>query len=177
MQYVLLNKPKGFITTTDDPFARKTVMNLVGPACSERIYPVGRLDMATTGLLLFTNDGPLAKKLTHPKHRVKKVYHVILDKALKKDDLEKIIQGFDLDDGFIQVDKIGYDVRADNQREIGIELHSGRNRIVRRLFEALGYKVYKLDRTMFAGLTKKDVPRGRWRHLTFQEVNMLKRMG
>ena len=176
-QYVLLNKPKGYITTTDDPFARRTVIELVSQACSERIYPVGRLDRNTTGVLLFTNDGGMAKKLTHPKHRVKKVYHVVLDKALTKSDMTKVVDGFEIDDGFIKVDKISYDQIANDKREIGIEIHSGRNRIVRRIFEVLGYKVTKLDRTMFAGLTKKNVPRGRWRMLEEFEINMLKMLG
>ncbi len=176
-QYVLLNKPKGYITTTDDPFARRTVIQLVSQACKERIYPVGRLDRNTTGVLLFTNDGAMAKKLTHPKHRVKKVYHVVLDKALTKNDMAKVVEGFEIDDGFIKVDRISYDQLANDKRELGIEIHSGRNRIVRRIFEALGYKVTKLDRTMFAGLTKKNIPRGRWRFLEEYEINTLKIMG
>jgi 23S rRNA pseudouridine2605 synthase len=174
LKYLLLNKPKGFITTTDDPQARKTVMHLVNTACRERIYPVGRLDKNTTGVLLFTNDGAMAKKLTHPKHNVKKVYHVMLDRILTKEDMNKIKEGIKLEDGMIQVDKIAYDSLAHDKREIGMELHSGRNRIVRRVFESLGYKVIKLDRTMFAGLTKKNVPRGRWRFLDEREVNQLK---
>jgi 23S rRNA pseudouridine2605 synthase len=173
-RYVLLNKPKGYITTMDDPFSRKTVMELVGNACKERIYPVGRLDRNTTGLLLLTNDGDLAKKLTHPKHGVRKIYHVILDKKLTKEDMQKIEQGIELEDGFIRVDKIGYDKISNKKNEVGIELHSGKNRIVRRIFESLGYKVVGLDRTMFASLTKKNIPRGRWRHLDDREVGMLK---
>ena len=172
--YVLLNKPKGFITTTDDPFERKTVMNLVQKACKERIYPVGRLDKNTTGLLLFTNDGELAKRLTHPRHNIEKIYHVVLDKNLKKIDFEKIIRGFELEDGFIKADKLAYVNGGEHKNEIGIEMHSGRNRIVRRIFEALDYKVVKLDRVSFAGLTKKDIPRGKWRYLTPKEVNYLK---
>jgi len=173
-RYVLLNKPKGYITTTDDPFERKTVMALVSDACKERIYPVGRLDRNTTGLLLLTNDGDLAKKLTHPKHNVKKIYHVELDKALTKADMLKIAGGIELDDGMALIDEIAYTGESGNKKEIGVELHSGRNRIVRRIFEALEYQVVKLDRVMFAGLTKKDLPRGHWRMLTEQEVNYLK---
>lgn len=176
LQYVLLNKPKDFITTSDDPQNRRTVMLLVEKACHERIYPVGRLDRNTTGLLLFTNDGEMARKLTHPKHRVKKIYHVVLDKALAKKDMIEMVRGVQLDDGFIQPDKIAYVEGIAGKREIGVELHSGRNRIVRRLFESLGYKVVKLDRVFFAGLTKKDLPRGKWRHLEPKEVNLLKRL-
>jgi len=176
LQYVLLNKPKDFITTSKDPQNRRTVMNLVEKACRERIYPVGRLDRNTTGLLLFTNDGELAKKLTHPEHNIKKIYHVVLNKSFTKKDMMSITKGLTLDDGFIQVDKIAYVETVGNKKEIGIELHSGRNRIVRRIFESLGYKVSRLDRVFFAGLTKKDLPRGKWRHLETNEVNMLKRL-
>jgi len=172
--YVLLNKPRGYITTTDDPFDRKTVMNLVRTACRERIYPVGRLDRDTTGLLLFTNDGDLAKKLTHPKHKVSKIYHVILDKALAKVALNKILSGITLEDGLIQVEKLTYVSGGSSKKELGMELHSGKNRIIRRIFESLNYKVVKLDRVAFAGLTKKDVPRGKWRHLTEKEINFLR---
>ncbi len=172
-RYVLLNKPKGFITTMDDPFGRKTVMSLVRKACRERVYPVGRLDRDTTGLLLFTNDGDLAKKLTHPRHRAMKIYHVELNKPVKKEDLEKLISGIDLEDGKTNFDAAEY-VKDGNSREIGVELHSGKNRIVRRMFEALGYEVVKLDRVQFAGLTKKDLPRGLFRHLTEKEVAFLK---
>lgn len=175
--YLLLNKPKDYITTTDDPFERKTVMNLLRNACKERIYPVGRLDRNTTGLLLFTNDGKLAKKLMHPKHRIKKVYHVVLNKALTKNDMIKIINGVKLDDGIAGVDKIAYAHPGDDKKQIGIELHSGKNRIIRRIFEHLGYDIIKLDRVLYAGLTKKDLPRGKWRFLTKQEVNILKRVG
>lgn len=175
--YLLLNKPKDHITTTDDPFERKTVMNLVRNACKERIYPVGRLDRNTTGLLLFTNDGELAKKLMHPKHRIKKVYHVVLNKALTKNDMIKIINGIKLEDGIAEVDKIAYAHPGDDKKQIGIELHSGKNRIIRRIFEHLGYDIIKLDRVLYAGLTKKDLPRGKWRFLTRQEVNILKRLG
>ncbi len=176
LRYVLLNKPKGFITTSDDPQNRKTVMTLVEKACRERIYPVGRLDRNTLGLLLFTNDGELAKKLTHPKHGVKKIYHVFLDKALTKNDLLQLAGGIELEDGPVQPDKIAWVSGEDDKKQVGIELHSGKNRIVRRMFEHLGYKVVKLDRVFFAGLTKKDLPRGKWRHLTDNEVNILKRI-
>ena len=172
--YVLLNKPKGYITTTDDPFDRNTVMALVADAGKERIYPVGRLDRNTSGLLLFTNDGELATKLMHPSHKIRKVYHVELDKALTKADLLKIGEGIELEDGIALVDEISYDESGASKREIGVELHSGRNRIVRRIFESLGYDVVKLDRMIFAGLTKKDLPRGRWRFLNEKEVNFLK---
>lgn len=171
--YVLLNKPKGFITTTDDPYERRTVMSLVKNACKERIYPVGRLDKNTTGLLLFTNDGDLAKKLTHPKHEIKKIYHVVLDKNLTTADFKQIAMGITLEDGPIKVDTIAYVAGAENKKEIGIEIHSGKNRIIRRIFESLDYKVLKLDRVAFAGLTKKDIPRGKWRFLTEKEVSFL----
>lgn len=174
LHYILLNKPKGFITTTDDPQERRTVMGLVEKATDDRIYPVGRLDMKTTGLLLFTNDGDLAKKLTHPKHRVRKVYQVGLDKPLIKSDMQKIVDGLTLEDGEIIVDKVAYVEGQDNKKEIGIQIHSGRNRIVRRIFEHLGYEVVRLDRVVFAGLTKKDLPRGKWRWLTPKEVDFLK---
>lgn len=175
--YLLLNKPKGFITTTDDPYERKTVMGLVRDACRERIYPVGRLDRNTTGLLLFTNDGELAKKLIHPKYQIKKVYHIVLNKALTKADMIKIIDGIDLEDGKADVDKISYAAPGDDKKQIGIELHSGKNRIIRRIFEQLGYEVIKLDRVTFAGLTKKDIPRSKWRFLKPQEISVLKRIG
>ena len=148
-RYVMLNKPKGFITTMDDPFGRKTVMSLVRKACRERIYPVGRLDRDTTGLLLFTNDGDLAKKLTHPKHKASKIYHAELNKPVKKEDLEKLIEGIDLEDGRTNFDVAKF-VKDGNPREVGVELHSGKNRIVRRMFEAMGYEVVKLDRVQFA---------------------------
>jgi len=151
-------------------------MNLVEKACHERIYPVGRLDRNTLGLLLFTNDGELAKKLTHPKHNIKKIYHVFLNTALTKNDMIKLGNGVELDDGFIQPDKISYVTGENDKKQIGLELHSGRNRIVRRMFEHLGYKVIKLDRSFFAGLTKKDLPRGKWRKLTEKEIGLLKRM-
>ncbi len=176
LRYILLNKPKGYITTSDDPYERDTVMELVKNACPERVYPVGRLDKQTTGLLLFTNDGDLAKKLTHPSSEIPKLYHVILNKPLTKNDMLRIAEGIELDDGPIAADNIAYDQDDDSKKSIGIELHSGRNRIVRRIFEHLGYKVTKLDRVFFAGLTKKNLKRGDWRYLTEQEVNML-RMG
>ncbi|NBX81125.1 MAG: rRNA pseudouridine synthase, partial [Flavobacteriales bacterium] len=172
-RYVLLNKPKGFITTMDDPRGRKTVMSLVKKACRERIYPVGRLDRETTGLLLFTNDGDMAKKLTHPRYQAVKMYHVELHKSVVKEDLEKLLNGIDLEDGRTKVDKVEY-VENGTSKELGVEIHSGKNRIVRRLFEALGYTVVKLDRVQFGGLTKKDLPRGYYRHLTEQEIAFLK---
>jgi len=174
-EYILLNKPKGFITTTNEKKGRKTVMDLVANATNARILPVGRLDRATTGLLLLTNDGELTKKLTHPTHGVRKIYHVILDRKLEYKDFIAIEQGLELEDGFIQVDEISY-VDQKPKNEIGIKIHSGRNRIVRRIFEHLGYQVDKLDRVVFAGLTKKDLPRGHWRRLTQQEVINLRNM-
>ena len=173
--YVLLNKPKGFVTTTDDPENRKTVMDLVKSACSERIYPVGRLDRGTTGVLLLTNDGDLASKLTHPRYEKRKIYQVWVDKPVTSEDMQAIADGLELEDGEIHVDAISY-VTEDDLTQIGIEIHSGKNRIVRRIFEKLGYNTLKLDRVYFAGLTKKNLSRGRWRYLTEKEVNML-RMG
>ena len=173
--YVLLNKPKDYVTTSDDPQNRKTVMDLVKNVCRERIYPVGRLDRNTTGVLLFTNDGELASKLTHPKFLKKKIYHVTTDKNVTPADMRQIAEGITLEDGEIRADAIDYASPTD-KKQIGIEIHSGKNRIVRRIFEALGYRVVKLDRVLFAGLTKKNVRRGDWRFLTEQEVNML-RMG
>ncbi len=173
-RYVLLNKPKGFITTMDDPLGRKTVMRLVFNACKERIYPVGRLDRETTGLLLFTNDGDMAKKLTHPRYEATKIYHVETDKPVQAEHLELLMRGIDLEDGRIQADKAEYVKDSKSSREVGIEIHSGKNRIVRRMFEKLGYEVVKLDRVQFASLTKKDLPRGYYRHLTEQEVHFLK---
>lgn len=174
LRYFLLNKPKGYITTVDDPQERKTVMMLIDGACTERIYPVGRLDRATTGLLLFTNDGELARKLTHPSSRVYKVYQVELDRPLVAADMRQIRDGVELDDGPIQVDDIQYVEGLNDKRILGVQLHSGRNRIVRRIFEHLGYEVRKLDRVAFAGLTKKDLPRGRYRELTAKEVGFLR---
>ncbi|MCD4735555.1 MAG: pseudouridine synthase, partial [Bacteroidales bacterium] len=173
--YVLLNKPKGYITTSDDPYGRKTVLSLISNACKERIYPVGRLDRNTTGLLLFTNDGDMTKKLIHPSHKIQKIYHVLLDKNLKTADLEKIRKGVILEDGLIKPDSISW-VSPETKREIGIELHSGKNRIVRRIFENFNYDVIKLDRVIFAGFTKKDLPRGKWRDLTEKEIGFLKRI-
>ena len=173
--YVLLNKPKDCVTTSDDPQDRKTVMHCVKDACKERIYPVGRLDRNTTGVLLLTNDGDLASKLTHPKFLKKKIYHVYCDKNVTKADLDQIAAGITLEDGEIHADAISYASETD-KKQVGIEIHSGKNRIVRRIFESLGYKVTKLDRVYFAGLTKKGLKRGDWRYLTEQEVNFL-RMG
>ena len=173
--YVLLNKPKDYVTTSDDPQQRKTVMDLVKNACPERIYPVGRLDRNTTGVLLFTNDGDLASKLTHPKFLKKKVYHVFLDKNVTAHDMQQIAEGIELEDGEIHADAIEYTDETE-KNQVGIEIHSGKNRIVRRIFESLGYRVIKLDRVQFAGLTKKNLRRGDWRFLTAQEVDML-RMG
>ena len=181
--YLLLNKPKDYISTMDDPQGRKTVLDLVRKACRERIYPVGRLDRNTTGLLLFTNDGDLAKKLIHPKYKVKKIYNVLLDKKLTAADMEKIAGGMRLDDETVQIDAISYVVESQHgndsrtnkgKREVGIELHSGQNRVVRRIFENLGYDVLKLDRIYFAGLTKKDLQRGKWRFLSEKEISLLK---
>jgi len=171
-EYILLNKPKNFITTTSDEKGRRTVMELISNASTNRLYPVGRLDRNTTGLLLFTNDGELAKKLTHPRYGVRKIYHVFLDKNLKGADMDRIRQGLVLDDGPVEVDEISF-IPEKSHKEVGVELHSGRNRIVRRIFEELGYQVIKLDRVVFAGLTKKDLPRGHWRPLTEHELQHL----
>ena len=173
--YVLLNKPKDYVTTSDDPQQRKTVMDLVKNACPERIYPVGRLDRNTTGVLLLTNDGDMASKLTHPKYLKKKIYHVFLDKACTAHDLQQIAEGIQLEDGEIKADDVQY-AHPTDKKQVGIEIHSGKNRIVRRIFESLGYKVTKLDRVQFAGLTKKNLKRGDWRYLTEEEVDRL-RMG
>ncbi|MEM9361687.1 MAG: pseudouridine synthase [Bacteroidota bacterium] len=172
-EYILLNKPKNFITTTNDEKGRRTVMELVSSASNARLLPVGRLDRNTTGLLLFTNDGDLTTKLTHPRHGVRKMYQVTLDNNLSMSDLHKIQEGLELEDGPIQVDDVSY-IQGAPKKEIGIVLHSGRNRIVRRIFEHLGYQVIKLDRVVLARLTKKDLPRGHWRHLTEQEIINLK---
>ncbi|QQR96068.1 MAG: pseudouridine synthase [Bacteroidota bacterium] len=172
--YLLLNKPKDYITTMDDPQDRRTVMHLIAGACKERVYPVGRLDRNTTGVLLFTNDGDLAKKLTHPSYEVQKIYHVELDRNLKSSDKEKIKEGVMLDDGMATVDDIQYDGGFNDKKQIGVEIHSGKNRIVRRIFESMDYNVIKLDRVVFAGLTKKDIARGKWRFLSEMEVNALK---
>ncbi|HAO15410.1 MAG TPA: pseudouridine synthase, partial [Tenacibaculum sp.] len=171
-RYVLLNKPKNYITTMEDDRGRKTVMELIGNATSERIYPVGRLDRNTTGLLLFTNDGELAKKLTHPKHNVRKLYHATLDRKLTLSDLEKLRGDVVIEGKKVFIDAVSY-VEGEKKNEVGIEIHSGRNRIVRKIFEHFGYNVTKLDRVIFAGLTKKNLPRGRWRELTNQELNNL----
>ena len=171
--YVLLNKPKDCVTTSDDPNGRKTVMDLVKGACEERIYPVGRLDRNTTGVLLLTNDGDLAAKLAHPQYVKKKIYQVWTDKPISEEDMQHIADGVELDDGPIHADAVSY-VSPTDRKQAGIEIHSGRNRIVRRIFESLGYHVVKLDRVYFAGLTKKNLPRGRWRYLTQEEVNFLK---
>lgn len=171
--YILLNKPKNCVTTLDDPEGRKTVMDIVRNACNERVYPVGRLDRNTTGVLLLTNDGELASKLTHPSFMKKKIYHVWLDKEINSNDMQKIVDGIVLDDGEIHADAISY-VEQEDLKQVGIEIHSGKNRIVRRIFEHLGYKVVKLDRVYFSGLTKKNLPRGKWRFLNAQEVINLK---
>ena len=173
--YVLLNKPKDYVTTSDDPQQRKTVMDLVKNACPERIYPLGRLDRNTTGVLLLTNDGDLASKLTHPKYLKKKIYHVYLDKNVTAHDLQQIAEGIQLEDGEIKADDVQY-AHPTDKKQVGIEIHSGKNRIVRRIFESLGYRVQKLDRVQFAGLTKKNLKRGDWRYLTEEEVDRL-RMG
>lgn len=170
--YIVMNKPKDFVTTVSDPHAERTVMQLVEGKCAERVYPVGRLDKATTGVLLLTNDGELADKLTHPSFEKKKIYHVFLDKNFKRPDMDALLEGVKLDDGFIQADALSY-IDGD-QAQVGVEIHSGRNRIVRRMFEHFGYKVKKLDRVYFAGLTKKNLRRGQWRFLTDLEVSMLK---
>lgn len=171
--YVLLNKPKDYVTTVEDKHAKRTVMELVDDACDQRIYPVGRLDKQTTGLLLLTNDGELTKMLTHPKYNAKKVYHVYTDKPVFASHLDQLASGITLEDGPIHADAISY-ADKDDKTQVGVEIHSGRNRIVRRMFEHLGYKVMKLDRVYFAGLTKQRIPRGKWRFLTDKEVTRLK---
>jgi len=172
--YVLLNKPKDFITTRSDPQDRRTVMNLVAKATKEMTYPVGRLDRMTTGVLLFTNDGDLTRKLTHPSSQIEKIYHVFTDKPVRMEHIKLLETGVELEDGMIKADKIKYVGNGEDKKQVGVELHSGRNRIVRRMFEHFGYKVIKLDRVVFAGLTKKDLPRGKYRILTPMEVNKLK---
>jgi 23S rRNA pseudouridine2605 synthase len=174
LRYFLLNKPKGFLTTMEDPEGRRTVMDLVKDACVERIYPVGRLDRATTGLLLFTNDGELAKRLMHPKHEFPKLYHVETDQKVRSEHIDQMREGFTLDDGFIKADEIEYVEGVNAKKQVGIRIHSGRNRIVRRMFEHFGYTVVKLDRVMYAGLTKKELTRGRYRPLTEGEIGFLK---
>ena len=173
--YILLNKPKDYITTSDDPKGRKTVLDLIKGATPERVYPVGRLDRNTTGVLLLTNDGDLAQKLTHPSYEIKKIYEVGLDKEISKKDFEKVLNGVTLEDGFIKADALSF-LEAKDKKTLGIEIHSGRNRIVRRIFESMGYSVEKLDRVLFANLTKKNVNRGRWRMLNEKEVRLLKFM-
>lgn len=172
--YILLNKPKGYVTTVEDPHAEHTVLELIGDACRERIYPVGRLDKSTTGVLLLTNDGDLTGKLTHPKYARKKIYHVFLDAQVSRDDLFKLTEGIDLDGELVVADAVSY-ADPDDRTQIGIEIHSGQNRVIRRIFEKLGYRVKKLDRVYFAGLTKKNLPRGKWRYLNDKEIGMLKR--
>jgi len=172
--YILMNKPKGYVTTVSDPHADHTVLELIGDACPERVYPVGRLDKATTGVLLLTNDGDLAGKLTHPKYNRKKIYHVFLDNPVTKNDLFRLSEGIDIDGKTVIADALSY-ADPEDKTQIGIELHSGQNRIVRKMFESLGYRVKKLDRVYFAGLTKKNLQRGKWRFLTEKEINMLRR--
>ncbi|NSW46110.1 MAG: rRNA pseudouridine synthase [Bacteroidales bacterium] len=171
--YILLNKPKDYVTTTSDERGRKNVMELIRGACREKVFPVGRLDRNTTGVLLFTNDGELAAKLTHPKYAKKKIYHVFLDKNIKREDMEKLVEGITDNEELLKADVVSY-VDPVDKTQVGVEIHTGQNRVVRRMFEALGYKVVKLDRVYFAGLTKKSLPRGRWRFLTPTEINMLK---
>jgi 23S rRNA pseudouridine2605 synthase len=172
--YILLNKPKDYVTTTEDPHAEKTVLDLIGDKCPERVYPVGRLDKSTTGVLLLTNDGELATRLTHPKYKRRKIYHVFLDRIVVKEDLFRLVEGIDLEGEKVVADAATY-ADPEDRTQVGIELHSGQNRVVRRLFDQLGYKVKKLDRVYFAGLTKKNLPRGKWRFLSEREVNMLRR--
>lgn len=172
-RYVLLNKPKGYITTLDDPRGRKTVMTLVSKACREQIFPVGRMERDTTGLMLFTNDGDMMKKLLHPRYHARKIYHVETNKSVAREDLDKMTRGVDLEDGRFRAEEASF-VDGGSSNEIGIEIKSGKNQVVRRLLEALGYEVIKLDRVMYAGLTKKDLPRGYYRHLNEQEVAFLK---
>ncbi len=172
--YILMNKPKDYVTTVEDPHASKTVLDLLGSDFRERVYPVGRLDRATTGVLLLTNDGELTGKLTHPKYKRRKIYHVFLDRDVARNDLFRLTEGIELEDGIVVADAVSY-ADEEDRSQIGIELHSGQNRVVRRMFEKLGYNVRKLDRVYFAGLTKKNLPRGKWRFLTEKEINMLKR--
>lgn len=172
--YILLNKPKDYITTMDDPQKRKTVMDLISNACDERVFPVGRLDRNTTGLLFLTNDGELTQKLTHPSYQIKKIYQIELDKGLKREDLDAISEGIELDDGLVNVDEIS--ILDASRKSIGLEIHIGKNRVVRRIFEHLGYQVEKLDRTMYGSLTKKELPKGKWRKLSDREVVVLKNL-
>ena len=175
-KYLLLNKPKDYITTMDDEKGRKTVLDLVDRACPERIYPVGRLDRATTGLLLFTNDGQMTKKLTHPSSNIKKIYQVALDKNMTQKDMVRLVEGVELEDVTVTVDKAMYAREGQDKKVVTLELHSGKNRVIRRMMETLGYKVSRLDRVQFAGLTKKDIPRGRFRFLTEKEIGFLHRI-
>jgi 23S rRNA pseudouridine2605 synthase len=172
--YILMNKPKDYVTTVEDPHAEHTVLELIGDSCQQRVYPVGRLDKDTTGVLLLTNDGELTGKLTHPKYQKKKIYHVFLDKPAAKNDLFRLTEGIELDDTRVAADAVSY-ADSEDRSQIGIELHSGQNRVIRRMFETLGYRVKKLDRVYFAGLTKKNLRRGAWRYLTEKEISMLKR--
>lgn len=172
--YILLNKPRGYVTTVEDPHADQTVIDLIGDACTERVYPVGRLDKETTGVLLLTNDGDLTGKLTHPKYKRKKIYHVFLDKPVTRNDLTLLTEGVEIDDELVTADAVSY-ADPEDRTQIGIEIHSGQNRVVRRMFEKLGYRVKKLDRVYFAGLTKKNLQRGKWRFLSDKEISMLKR--
>jgi len=172
--YLLLNKPKDYITTRSDPQDRRTVMNLIGKACKESIYPVGRLDRMTTGLLMFTNDGDLARKLTHPSSEIKKIYHVTLHKAVKFEHLKQLEEGITLEDGMSNADKAVFVGDGEDKKHVGVEIHSGKNRVIRRMFEFFGYRVIKLDRVIFADLTKKDLPRGKYRFLSEKEVGFLK---
>jgi len=172
--YILMNKPRGYVTTVDDPHAENTVIDLLKDACPERVYPVGRLDKDTTGVLLLTNDGDLTGELTHPRYERKKIYHVFLDKPVTRNDLSRLAEGITLEDGTVMADAVSY-ADPDDKTQIGIELHSGKNRVIKRMFESLGYKVRKLDRVYFAGLTKRNVPRGKWRFLSLKEISMLKR--
>lgn len=172
--YILMNKPKGYVTTVEDPHADHTVLEIIGDACPERVYPVGRLDKSTTGVLLLTNDGELTGRLTHPRYQRRKIYHVFLDKPVIKNDLERLTEGIELEGETIVADAVSF-ADPEDKTQIGIELHSGQNRVVRRLFEKLGYDVRKLDRVYFAGLTKKNLQRGKWRYLSEKEISMLKR--
>ncbi|MBN1108646.1 MAG: rRNA pseudouridine synthase [Bacteroidales bacterium] len=172
--YILMNKPKGYVTTVEDPHAERTVLDLIGKACPERVYPVGRLDKDTTGVLLLTNDGDLTTKLTHPRYRRNKIYHVFLDRNISAEDLKKLTVGIDIEGETVAADAVSY-ADPEDRTQVGIEIHSGQNRIVKRLFEAVGYRVKKLDRVYFAGLTKKNLPRGKWRFLSPKEIILLKR--
>lgn len=174
LRYVLLNKPKGYITTTKDTHDRKTILDLVAKACDERIYPVGRLDRDTLGLILITNDGDLAKKLTHPSYRIKKIYHVFLDRPVEEAHMDLMMAGVDVEEEKLKVDIVNYVAEQPDMTEVGVQVHSAKNHLVPSLFEHFGYKILKLDRVLFAGLTKKDLPRGKWRHLSEKEVGRLK---